>query len=505
MAWWDDLVDNVVGFGQNLGNALSSSGGGSGRPNPNMAPGQYFNPDPSKNFNPTNRVFNPTPSPFNSASRSMSSSQTMAPGSLGVAPNSQPYSPLIDPNERAARQLAGSSGFGSGNLGKLMTGQYVPGMSDTQVSQGLMGDLSGLLQGGGAGGSLPEISTFDKTLQDYLDAAGSGEDLILNQLDALDDQRASGRQDARTGKQAVGSIYGGLEKSFDSAKKQAGQQNKSAQQQIQSSTDAASRNLSQALAAGNSDIAKTLAALGISDSAQQAQQTRDEYGVQNADQAARRGEADIANLVSRGQSQQDFLTGSQSAANFAGSDAQSEIQRDLLDYLQQIGGQESQLRDNAALQARNNAVQQYNADAEAFYQQQQAQVAAAEKAMQQDQQAWQRAMDTARLNWDQTQYYDQAQREQDALAQEAMMQQQQAGGLNNENYMDAQNFLSNYFKTEGYAADAMAKAQQALAQVPAGGGYNDAASWLQQQYANRSPSVGQGALQALYLLTGGKL
>lgn len=495
MAWWDDLVNNVVGFGQNVGNALSSGGGGNPRPSPSFqARGNYFNPDPTKNFN-------PAPAPFNSAAQSMSSRQTMAPGSLGVQPNSQPFSPLMDPNERASRELAGSSGYGSGNLGKLMTGQYVPGMSDTQASQGLMGDLASLLGGGGGAGIPTEVSTFGKTLEDYLGAAGSGEDLIANQLAALDRQRAGGRADAKQGKAAVGSIYGGLQKSFKGDKKASAKQNKDAQAQIQSSTDAASQNLSNALAAGNTDIADTLAALGISDSAEQAQATRDEYGVQNADAAARRGEADIANLVTRGQSQQDFLTGSAAAAGFAGSDAQASIQQDLLDYLQGIGGQESQLRDNAALQARNNAVQQYNADAEAFYQQQQAQVQAAQQAMQQDQTAWQRAMDTAKLNWDQTQYYDQAEREQAQMAAEAGQQ----GGLNNENYMDAQNYLQNYFKTEGYASEAMAKAQEALANVPAGGGYTDAAQWLQQQYANRSPSVGQGALQALYLLTGGKL
>lgn len=487
MAWWDDLVDNVVGFGQNIGNALSSSGS---TPKPGGRLPQMpssFNPDPTRGFNP-----NP-PNPLGVALRpNFSSQQTQAPGT----PNQQPYSPLIDPNQRALAQM----GMGTGNLGKLMNGQYVPGMSDTQASQGLMQDLSGLLGSGGGAGT-PEISTFGKTLQDYLAAAGSGEDLITNQLDALNDQRQSGRQDARTGKEAVGSIYGGLEDSFKGAKKDARSQNKEAQGQIQSSTDAASRNLAQALAAGNSDIATTLANLGISDSAGQAQQTRDEYGIQNANQAAERGQADISNLVSRGETQQEFLQGSQAAAGFAGSDAQSEIQRDLLDYLQQIGGQESQLRDNAALQARNNAVTQYNADAEAFYAQQQAQVAAAEQAMQQDQMGWQRAMDTAKLNWDQTQYYDQAARQQAEMAAEAGAQ----GGLNNENYMDAQNYLQNYFKTPEYAADAMAKAQQALAEVPAGGGYQDAASWLQQQYANRSPSVGQGALQALYLLTGGKI
>lgn len=495
MAWWDDLVNNVVGFGQNVGNALSSSGS-TPRPGGRLPQQQGFNPDPTRGFNP-----NP-PNPFGLApgAGSMSSRQTMAPGSLGVAPNSQPYSPLIDPNERASRQLAGSSGFGDGNLGKLMTGQYVPGMGGTQASEGMMQDLSGLF-GGGYGGGTPEISTFDKTLQDYLAQAGSGEDLITNQLGALDAQRRGGRADAREGRAALGSIYGGLEKSFDNSKGQARKINKGAQQDIQSSADAASQSLTGALAAGNSDIASTLAALGISDSGQQAQKTRDEYGVQNVNQAAMRGEADIANLVNRGQTQQEFLEGSQAAAGFAGSDAQSEISRDLLDYLQQIGGQESQLRDNAALQARNNAVQQYNADAEAFYAQQQAQVAAAEQAMQQDQQGWQRAMDTARLNWDQTQYYDQAAREQAEMAAQAGAQ----GGLNNENYMDAQNYLQNYFKTPEYAADAMAKAQQALAEVPAGGGYQDAASWLQQQYANRSPSVGQGALQALYLLTGGKI
>lgn len=487
MAWWDDLVDNVVGFGQNIGNALSSSGS-TPKPGGRLPPGggQYFNPDPTRGFNP-----NP-PNPLGLAPRpNFSSQQTQAPGT----PNQQPYSPLIDPNQRA---LAGM-GMGTGNLGKLMNGQYVPGMSDTQVSGGMMQDLSGLLGSGGGGGSLPEISTFEKTLQDYLAAAGNGEDLITNQLGALDDQRASGRADARTGKAAVGSIYGGLEDSFKGSKKQAGKQNRQAQDQIQDSTDAASANLAQALASGNSDIAKTLANLGISDAGQEAQQTRDEYGIQNANQAAQRGNADIANLVSRGQTQQEFLGESQAAAGFAGSDAQSEIQRDLLDYLQQIGGQESQLRDNAALQARNNAVQQYNADAEAFYAQQQAQIAAAEQAAQQDQMGWQRAMDTAKLNWDQTQYYDQAEREQAAMAAEAGAQ----GGLNNENYMDAQNYLQNYFKTDQYASDAMAKAQQALAEVPAGGGYQDAATWLQQQYANRSPSVGQGALQALYLLTGG--
>lgn len=485
MAWWDDLVDNVVGFGQNLGNALSSSGS-TPKPGGSLPRQQGFNPDPTRGFNP-----NP-PNPFGIAPGARPS-QVQTPG----APNQQPYSPLIDPNQRALAEM----GMGTGNLGKLMNGQYVPGMSDTQASGGLMQDLSGLFgQGGGVG--TPEISTFGKSLQDYLDAAGSGEDLITNQLGALEDQRQSGRRDARTGKEALGSIYGGLEDSFRGAKKDAGKQNKEAQGQIQSSTDAASRNLAQALAAGNSDIATTLANLGISDSGQQAQQTRDEYGIQNSNQAAERGNADIANLVNRGETQQEFLQGSQAAAGFAGSDAQSEIQRDLLDYLQQIGGQESQLRDNAALQARNNAATQYNADAEAFYAQQQAEVAAAQQAMQQDQQGWQRAMDTARLNWDQTQYYDQAAREQAEMAAQAGAQ----GGLNNENYMDAQNYLQNYFKTPEYAADAMAKAQQALAEVPAGGGYQDAATWLQQQYANRSPSVGQGALQALYLLTnGGKI
>lgn len=494
MAWWDDLVNNVVGFGQNVGNALSSSGS-TPRPGGRLPQNQpTFNTDPTRGFNP-----NP-PNPFGLAPGAQSRNQGMSQGSLGVAPNSQPYSPLIDPNERASRQLAGSSGFGDGNLGKLMTGQYVPGMGGTQASEGMMGDLSGLF-GGGYGGGTPQISTFDKTLEDYLAQAGSGEDLIANQLGALDDQRDTGRNDAREGKAAVGSIYGGLEKSFDESKRDARQMNKGAQKDIQSSADAASRSLTGALEAGNSDIASTLAALGISDSAQQAQGTRDEYGVQNVNQAASRGEADIANLVSRGQTQQDFLGGSQAAAGFAGSDAQSEIQRDLLGYLQQLGGQESQLRDNAALQARNNAVTQYNADSQSFYQQQQAQVAAAEQAMQQDQQGWQRAMDTAKLNWDQTQYYDQASREQQQMANEAGAQ----GGLNNENYMDAQNYLQNYFKTPEYAADAMAKAQQAIASVQPGQGYGNAADWLQQQYANRAPSVGQGALQALYLLTGGKI
>lgn len=499
MAWWDDLVDSTVGFGKRVGNALGINSGFTPNPNGRVPTGgNYFNPDPTKNFNPGRPIYGPAIP--NNAARSLSSRQTTAPGSFGVAPNSQPFSPIMDPNERASRQLAGQSGFGSGNLGKLMTGQYVPGMADTQASGDLMAGLQSLM-GGGYGGGTPQISTFDKSLQDYLAAAGSGEDLIANQLRSLDKERATGRSDAAEGKAAVGSIYGGLKKSFNDDKKISRQQNKLAQKDIQSSADAASASLTNALAAGNSDIAQTLANLGISDAAGQAQATRDEYGIQNADTAARRGEADIAELVSRGQTQQDFLTESGAAAGFAGSDAQSEIQRDLLGYLQAIGGRESQLRDNAALQARNNAVQQYNADAEAFYRQQQAQVQAAEMAAQQDQQAWQRAMDAARLNWDQTQYYDQAQREQAQMAAEAGMQ----GGLNNKGYVDADNFLRSYFKTEDYAADAMAKAQQALAQVPAGGGYADAAQWLQQQYANRSPSVGQGALQALYLLTGGKI
>lgn len=491
MAWWDDVLNNVVGFGQSIGNALSSSGS-TPRPGGSLPRQQGFNPDPTRSFNP-----NP-PNPFGVAPGSMSSKQTMAPGSLGVAPNSQPYSPLIDPNARAAAQM----GYGSGNLGKLMTGQYVP--QDTQASQGLMQDLSGLFGSGGGGSMGTEIATFGKTLEDYLSNAGSGEDLIANQLRGLDRQRDLSRGDARTGTEAVGSIYGGLEKTFDQESKEADKQYEGTQQQIQSSTDAASRNLAQALASGNSDIAKTLANLGIEDSGKQAQQTRDEYGVQNANQAAQRGNADIQNLISRGQSQQDFLQGSQAAAGFAGADAQSEIQRDLQDVLGAYGTQENQLRDNAAIQARNNAVQQYNADAEAFYAQQQAQVAAAEQAMQQDNQAWERAMQAAGLNWDQTKYYDQAAREQQQLVDEAAGQQ--AGGLNNENYMDAQNYLQNYFKTDQYASEAMNNAQQALANIPAGGGYSDAASWLAQQYANRSPSVGQGALQALYLLTnGGKI
>lgn len=493
MAWWDDVLDSVVGFGQSVGNALSS---GNSTPRPGgRLPNQpsSFNPDPGRNFNP-----NP-PNPFGIAPGSMSSRQTMAPGSLGVAPNSQPYSPLIDPNARAAAQM----GYGSGNLGKLMTGQYVP--QDTQASGGLMQDLSALLGGSGGGpGMGTEISTFNKTLEDYLSSAGSGEDLIANQLRGLDRQREQSRGDARTGREAVGSIYGGLEKTFDQESKEADKQYENTQKNVQSSTDAASRNLAQALAAGNSDISKTLANLGIEDAGKQAQQTRDEYGVQNTNQAAQRGNFDIQNLIQRGQSQQDFLQGSQEAAGFAGADAQSEITRDLQDVLGAYGTQENQLRDNAALQARNNAVQQYNADAEAFYNKQQAQVAAQEAAMQQDQQGWERAMQMAGMNWDQTKYYDQAAREQQQLADEAAGQQ--AGGLNNENYMDAQNYLQNYFKTDQYASEAMNNAQQALANIPAGGGYSDAASWLAQQYANRSPSVGQGALQALYLLTnGGKI
>lgn len=493
MGWWDDLVNNVVGFGQNVGSALSSSGGGSSRPptGGGRLSSNVFNPDPGRDFNPNPNPFGVAPGP-----QSMSSRQTMAPGSLGVAPNSQPFSPLIDPAERASRELAGQSGYGSGNLGKLMTGQYVPGLSQ-DPSQALMQDLNGLMGGGGGMGT--EIATFGKTLEDYLSEAGSGEDLISNQLRGLDRQRKQSKGDAAEGKAAVGSIYGGLEDSFKGAGKEAKQQYKDTQAQVQSSTDAASNSLANALAAGNSDISQTLANLGIEDSGQQAQATRDEYGVQNANQAAQRGNYDIQNLISRGQSQQDFLQDSAGAAGFAGADAQSQIQRDLLDILGGYGDQENQLRDNAAMMARNNAVTQYNADAEAFYNQQQAQAQAAQGAAQQDQQAWQRAMDQAGLNWEQEKYYDQAQREQANLAAQAGA----AGGLNNENYMDAQNYLQNYFKTDQYASDAMAKAQEALTQVPAGGGYSDAATWLREQYANRSPSVGQGALQALYLLTGG--
>lgn len=500
MAWWDDVLDGVVGFGQNVGNALSSSGGSQNRPRPNS--NFQFGQNPVTAGDPRFNPYSPRASAFSAGGRpdeSLSSRQTMAPGSLGVAPNSQPYSPLVDPNERAQRQL----GMGGGNLGKLLTGQYVPGMSpDTQASAGAMDDLMALLGGGGGGGGAMQVDTFGKTLEDYLSNAGSGEDLIQNQLRALDRQRNMSRGDARQGQRAIGSIYGGLEKSFDKAGRQSEKQYENTQKRVQSSTDAAADSLTGALAAGNSDIASTLAALGIEDSGQKAQATRDEYGVQNINQAAERGNYDIQNLISRGQSQQDFLEGSQAAAGFAGADAQSEMRRDLQDILANIGNNESQLRDNAALQARNQAVQQYNADADAFYKQQQAQVAAQEAAMGQDQQAWERAMQAAGLNWDQTKYYDQAAREQEQMAAEAGAQ----GGLNNENYMDAQNYLQNYFKTPEYAADAMQKAQEAISQVPAGGSYSDAASWLREQYANRSPSVGQGALQALYLLTnGGKI
>lgn len=327
-----------------------------------------------------------------------------------------------------ARGSLDVGGLSSAGKGRPPAPSLFSGADANAAKSSIMAALEAALgtANGAIGQSLAmQPKTFDKTLADYLAQAGDGSNLITSQLAALEAQRASGRAQQQRGDSDIANMYAALQQSLKQDQASTGERYAAANQQSIDSSNAANQAIQQALTNAQSSQDQTLANLGISDAGKQAAQTQADYNTMNTAATATDADAARQALASQGQAQQDLYGSWGTAAGFRGNERRADLQNELAQYLSQIGGQEAQLRDSAAQQARSMAQQQYGADQDAFYRNQ-------EYLQGLDDRAYSRGQDQLQL--------EMAQQQAEAEAQPSLSVDNKGGIQNAMNYLSSMGF-----------------------------------------------------------------
>lgn len=264
----------------------------------------------------------------------------------------------------------------------------------------------------------PSAPMFGKTLADYLAGAGDGSGLITSQLAALEGLRNSGRQQQATGDSEIAAMYAALENSLRADREASQQRYAGAEQASKENTGEAQATIDAAAKAAQQAQNETLKNLGISGANKQSAATQAGYTSTNTAGNQQIGNATVQNLIERGASDSDLITQNVAAAGFRGANRRADLQQELMDYLSGLAGQEAQLRDSAAQQARDEARAQYEADYSNFWQNQQ-------YGDSRDDEAWSRAMQEAELNGQSQQQIDPT----DLKGQDAVVYSMQNAGV----------------------------------------------------------------------------
>lgn len=273
-----------------------------------------------------------------------------------------------------ARQSGGRSGIGGSFAGgpsggtKAIRGRSNGNPNDAlNAIESIFGSAQSIIEGLQASAQ-PKM--FDRTLSDYLSQAGDGSNLISSQLAALEAQRASGRAQQQRGDSDIANMYRALQASLREDQASTADRYAAANKESINSSNAANQAIQQALTNAQGSQAETLANLGISDAGKQAAQTQADYNTMNTSAVATDADAARQALNRQGQAQSDLYGAWGTAAGFRGNERRADLQNELMQYLQGLAGEEAQLRDSAAQQARQMAQSQYSADQDAFYRQQ---------------------------------------------------------------------------------------------------------------------------------------
>lgn len=322
-------------------------------------------------------LFGGNQKPANSLQRRMSiqdMSDNMAAANDPFGLRNKP-SPFKRPAARSPFAGARASGQGSiqrsGGIGKRAgQPQRQKGGGDPNAALNAIESIFGSAQSIIEGLQASQPKTFERTLSDYLAQAGDGSNLISSQLAALEAQRASGRAQQQRGDSDIANMYRALQASLKGDQADVASRYAAANQESINSSNAANQAIQQALTNAQGSQNETLANLGISDAGKQAAQTQADYNTMNTSAVATDADAARQALNRQGQAQGDLYGAWGTAAGFRGNERRADLQSELAQYLSQIAGQEAQLRDSAAQQARQMAQSQYSADQDAFYRQQ---------------------------------------------------------------------------------------------------------------------------------------
>lgn len=216
------------------------------------------------------------------------------------------------------------------------------------------------------------IPGFGKSLADYIASIGADPN-VAAQLAAFSTERNAATQRAGTGDASLAAMYAALRAQTDKDSAASTARYAQGQQAAQGATDTAQANLSQANAAAQADQNTTLANLGVSganDRPGGAAGVQEEYAKLSNSGVQQTGNASMQQLISQGNSQADYSGKMATAADFTGAGRRADLQTQLSDYLNELGAAEAEAKSAAQETSYNRAKDQYNADYQSYWDQQ---------------------------------------------------------------------------------------------------------------------------------------